>query len=442
MSITRRKFIAGASAATVEAALGFPMVSGCAAASSCEAASPVKAVSANEKIVVAHIGVGGMGCGHLSWFANEADVEVAAVCDVDSNRAAKALANLKNIRPDTKAVVETDFRRVLERKDIDAITCATPDHWHALIAILAFQSGKHVYGEKPVSYDLAEAQAVLKISRRNKRVFQLGTQIHAGDNYHRAVELVRSGVLGRIHTVRCWKAGGYAVSQVPPDTDPPAGLDWDMWLGPAPKRGFNSAICPYNWRFFWDYAFGTFGDFWCHMADLPYWALDLGAPLSVKATAEEPYRNKPTTPAFMDAEFEYYGLRMTWSSRIPDFEGAAGKDHGIQFVGTNGKMVVDYETRAIYMYGKVTDDLPDVPKSIPRSPGHHRNFLDCVKSGSEPESNIVHAARMTLPMHLATISYRVGRKVEWDAAKSQFVNDEDANRLRHRPYRAPWTLPA
>lgn len=427
--MSRRKFIAGAAAGAVGAALGLPLVS-----------SKARAVSPSDKIVVAHVGVGGMGLGHVRWFANEPDVETAAVCDVDSDRAAAALAKLKEIHPDTRAVVETDFRRLLERKDIDVITCATPDHWHALVAIMAFQAGKHVYGEKPLCYDIAEGQAMLKTCRANKRIFQLGTQVHATENYHRAVEIVRSGVLGRIHTIRMWKNSGPAVAVVPPDTDPPANLNWDMWLGPAPGRGFNTAICHY-WRFFWDYAFGTFGDFWCHMADLPFWAMEPGAPLSVKATAESPFGNRTTAPGFLDAEIEFYGVRMTWSSRIPDFEGAAGKDHAVQFVGTNGKMVVDYGTLAIYMDGKVLDDLPDVPKSIPRSPGHHRNFLDCVKSGAEPESNIAHAVKMILPMHLATISYRLGRKLEWNAAKGEFPGDDDANRLRHREYRAPWKLP-
>ncbi len=430
MTLTRRQFIASTAAGIAGAAFGLPLLS-----------TAARAVPANDKIVVAHVGVGGMGMGHISWFANEPDVEIAAVCDVDSARAAAALAKLKEIHPDTRAVAETDFRRILERKDIDAITCATPDHWHALIAILAFQAGKHVYGEKPLSYDLTEGRAMLKACRRYKRIFQLGTQIHAGDNYHRAVEIVRSGALGRVHTVRLWRRGADVATGFPPDSDPPPTLDWDMWLGPAPKRAYNPALCPANWRFHSDYGAGVFGDFWCHVADLPMWALDLGAPLSVKATGDDPLEHMTSTPGFLDAEFEFDRLKMTWSSHIPGFEGAEGKHLGVQFVGTNGKMVVDYATRAIYMDGKVLDDLPDVPRSIPRSPGHHRNFLDCVKSGAEPESNIDYAVKLTLPMHLATIAHRLGRKLEWDAARGEFVGDDAANRLRHRPYRSPWRLP-
>jgi predicted dehydrogenase len=430
MRLTRRRFLASATG-LLGAGLALP-----------ELARAAAQVSPNEKIVAAHVGVGGMGMAHVDWFAHFPDVETAAVCDVDSARAELALAKLKELRPETRAVAEKDFRRLLDRPDIDVITYATPDHWHAPIAILAFQTGKHVYGEKPLSYDMAEGQAMLKACRRHGCVFQLGTQIHAGDNYHRVVELVRSGALGAIHTVRLWKLGGEACIGFTPDSDPPPTLDWDMWLGPAPKRPFNAAICPFNFRYFWDYSAGDFGDFWCHVADLPFWALDLGAPRTVSATGSDPLDHMVTTPGFMDAEFEFPNLKMYWHSRPPDVRGAQGRNLGIQFAGTQGELVADYSSRAIFLDGKQYDDLPDVPVTLPRSPGHQRNFLDCVKSGAKTESNIAHAARMTLPMHMATIAYRLGRKLTWDAERWEFVGDEAANRMRHRPYRAPWFLPS
>ena len=430
MKLTRRDFLAGAAAGMIGAGFGFPA-----------AARAGRAISANEKIVVAHVGVGGMGTGHVGWFAGFPDVETAAVCDVDSAHAEAALARLKEIRPDTRAVVETDFRRLLDRPDIDVITYATPDHWHALNAILAFQAGKDVYGEKPLSYDIAELQAMLKACRRYGRVFQLGTQIHAGDNYHRVVELVRSGILGTIHTIRLWKVGGDAQVGFPEDSDPPPTLNWDMWLGPAPWRRFNQSICPFTFRYHWDYSSGVFGDFWCHVADLPFWALDIGAPRTISASGDDPLDHIVTTPAFMDAEFEFPNLKMYWYSRTPDVPGAQGRGLGIQFVGTKGELVADYDSRVILIDGKQYDDIPEVPVSLPRSPGHQRNFLDAVKSGAQTESNIAHAARMTLPLHLATIAYRLGRKVTWDYVSGSFVDDEAANRMRHRPYRAPWYLP-
>jgi predicted dehydrogenase len=430
MRFSRRRFLGAAAAGLVETSLGFPAV-----------AQLAKATPPSEKIVVAHVGVGGMGMAHVHWFASLPDVETAAVCDVDSTRAAAALERLKEIRPDTRAVIESDFRRLLDRTDIDVITYATPDHWHALNAILSFQAGKHVYGEKPLSYDIAEAQAMLKACRRYGRVFQLGTQIHAGDNYHRVVELVRSGVLGTVHTVRLWKVGGDMPADFPPDTDPPPALDWDLWLGPAPKRPYNPRICPFMFRYYWDYSGGVFADFWCHVADLAFWALNLGAPRTASASGADPLDHMVTTPGFMDAQFEFPNLKMYWHSRVPELPGAGGRELGIQFAGTRGELVADYDTRVIFLDGKQFQDLPEVPVSLPRSPGHQRNFLDCVKSGSQPESNIAYATRMTLPMHMATIAYRLGRKVIWDAERAGFVADDAANRMRHRPYRAPWSLP-
>jgi len=447
MKLTRRRFLASMAAGFVEAGLGFPTIARAALQGDPEggpSGSPeraAKAVSANEKIVVAHIGMGGMGTGHLRWFASFPDVETAAVCDVDSARVDAALARLKEVRPETRAVGESDFRRLLDRNDIDVITYATPDHWHALNAILSFQAGKHVYGEKPLCYDMAEGQAMLKACRRYGRVFQLGTQIHAGENYHRVVELVRSGVLGKIHTVRLWKVGGEVACGFPPDAEPPPTLDWDMWLGPAPERRYNPSITPFNFRYFWDYSSGMFGDFWCHVADLPFWALDLGAPLTVSATGSDPLNDMLTTPAFMDAEFEFPHLKMYWHSRVPDVRGAEHRSLGIQFVGTNGELVADYDRRVIFLDGKQYGDIPEVPRWLPRSPGHQRNFLDCVRSGKQPESSLSYTVRMSLPMHMATIAYRLGRKLAWNAERGEFVNDDAANRMRHRPYRAPWYLP-
>jgi predicted dehydrogenase len=430
MKLTRRRFLTAAAAGVVEAGVSLR-----------DLARAAEIVSANDKIVVAHIGVGGMGAGHVSWFAGFPEVETAAVCDVDSTHAEKALAHLKKIRPDTSAIIESDFRRVLDRPDIDVITYATPDHWHALNAILAFQAGKHVYGEKPLSYDMIEGQAMLKACRRYRRVFQLGTQIHAGDNYHRVAELVKAGVVGTVHTVRLWKVGGDMAVEFAPDSDPPPTLDWDMWLGPAPKRPYNPRICPFTFRYYWDYSGGVFADFWCHIADLAFWALDLGAPLAVSASGSDPLDHMVTTPGFMDAEFEFPNLKMYWHSRRPDIRGAGDRDPGIQFVGTRGELVASYDSRAIYVDDKEYADIPEVPATLPRSPGHQRNFLDCVKSGAETESNLAYASRMTLPMHLAQTAYRLGRKLTWDAQRGEFVGDQTANRMRHRPYRAPWHLP-
>jgi len=400
------------------------------------------AVPANDKIVTAHIGVGGMGKGHMMGFARYKDVEVAALCDVDEKHCAEALQRLKKAHPDTKAKCYTDFRRVLERKDIDVVTCATPDHWHALVAILAFQAGKDVYGEKPLSHNVAEGRAMLRACRRYNRVFQLGTQIHAGENYHRVVELVRSGVLGKIHTVHVWKSGGSPNLPFMPDQPPPKTLNWDMWLGPAPWHGYNPRRCHHVFRYYWDYSGGVFADFWCHISDLVFWSLRLKGPTSVSARGEQPKAGMATTPAWIDVDYDFPNLKYYWTTKPPDLPGTEGMSIGAYFIGTKGSLVADYGMRKIFLDGKVLMDIPDVPVTIPRSPGHHRNFLDCVKTRELTESNLEYVHPMTIPMHLGNISYRLGRKLRWDPDKEQVIGDEAANRMLSRPCRAPWSLPA
>ena len=200
--------------------------------------------------------------------ANLPEAEVVALCDVDTTHLGSTLKKLQEINPGTKARTYTDFREVLEQNDIDAITCATPDHWHAQVAMLAFEAGKDVYGEKPLSYDVKEGQEMLKRLERHQRVFQLGTQIHAGENYHRVIDILKAGEIGKIHTVRLWKNGFSPVQQAPPNAIVPSSLDWDMWLGPAPLVSYEPSRCHRSYRYFLDYSGGVFADFWCHIADI------------------------------------------------------------------------------------------------------------------------------------------------------------------------------
>ncbi|MBI2301085.1 MAG: Gfo/Idh/MocA family oxidoreductase, partial [Armatimonadetes bacterium] len=380
-------------------------------------ARPRRAVAASDKLTVAHIGCGGMGGAHLSWFAGMSDTRIAAVCDVDQTRLASAVERIQQWRPNDGVEGYADFRQILDRPDIDVITTATPDHWHALIAMLSFQAGKDVYGEKPLSYCYREGRQMVDLARRYGRVFQLGTQIHADDNYHRVVELVRSGALGRIHTVHLWKDGGTPGLGYPADREPPATLDWDMWLGPAPWRPYNPAIAPYGFRYFWDYYTGIYGDFWCHIADIVWWALQPGPVRTVEAVGDTPTDGIGETARNLSVTYELAdGLTIHWLSGIPDLPGAAGRGIGARFEGEHGALVCDYGSRQIFLNGKTLDDLPDVPRSLERSPGHQRNFLDCVKSREQPESNVEYVFAMTTPLYLGTIAFRLGRKLTWDAA--------------------------
>jgi predicted dehydrogenase len=398
------------------------------------------AVPPSDKVTVAHIGLGGMGTGHLNWFARLPGVEVVALCDLDQRHLGKAMETLKGIHPDTKAVAYGDFRRILERNDIDAVTVATPDHWHAPVATLAFQAGKDVYGEKPLSYTPAEGRKMLENFNRYERVFQLGTHIHAGETYHRVVELVRSGRLGEIHTARLWKTGGPPDLGFPDSTKPPETLNWEMWLGPCPYAEYTPARCHGTFRYFLDYSGGVYGDFWCHIADIVFWALEPKNLRSIDARGEVPHNQIADTPRWIDADFEFENLSLHWSTRPPDVPGAAERHIGAYFEGTKGTLLCDYHSILVTLDGQTMDDISDVPKSIPRSPGHQQNFIDSVKSRVQPESNLPYVRRMTLPMHLGLISFRLGRKLAWDDAAEKFIGDPAANYLLSRPYRKPWDL--
>lgn len=394
---------------------------------------------ASDRLRVAHIGVGGMGNNHMEWFAGLKDAQVVALCDVDALHLNSSLKTMETLQPGMKVDGYKDFRQILDRKDIDAVTIATPDHWHAQIASLAFQAGKDVYGEKPLSYDIAEGQKLLRLRNEHQRIFQLGTQIHATDNYHRVVEIIQSGAIGNVHTIRLWKTGGppdlgNPVSQLQPRT-----LDWDMWLGPAPLVDYMAERCHFNYRYFLDYSGGVFADFWCHIADVAFWAVQPKGLKSIDARGEVS-QGVADTPAWIDIDYVFEGLNIHWTTTPPDIPGASEQSIGAYFEGSKGTLMCDYSRRKIIIDGESFDDLPEVPKTINRSPGHQQNFVDAVKSRVAPESNLEYAREMTLPMHLGLISWRLGRKLEWDPIKEKFIGDGQANRLLSRKPRKKWKL--
>ena len=391
----------------------------------------------SDTLRMAHIGLGGMGNNHMKWFAGLPDVEIVALCDVDADHLNSTMQTLKALKPDSEAKSYEDFRHILDRKDIDAVTIATPDHWHAQIASLAFQAGKDVYGEKPLSYDVREGTVMLENLKKHNRIFQLGTQIHAGDNYHRVVEIIRSGAIGKVHTVRLWKdAYSRSFQNLIVQTPPPT-LNWDMWLGPAPHVDYIPEKCHFSYRYFIDYSGGVFADFWCHIADVVWWALQ---PKGLKSVVARGEATPGGVPKWIDADFEFDGVKIFWTTKAPDVPGAAGRNIGAYFEGDNGTVVCDYSTRVITINGETTSDLTEVPQTIERSPGHQQNFVNAVKSRTQPESNLEYARDMTLPMHLALISWRLGRKLEWNLKKEKFRHDKEATDLLSREYRKKWNL--
>ncbi len=401
--------------------------------------SLVNKAAPSDKLRIAHIGLGGMGNQHLKWFAALPDVEIAALCDVDQDHLQSTLKTLQGLVPGSQANGYEDFRHILDRKDIDAITIATPDHWHAQIATLAFQAGKDVYGEKPLSYDIREGQVLLQNLKKHNRVFQLGTQIHAGDNYHRVVEIIQAGAIGKVHTVRLWKTGFSPGMGHPAPQAVPKNLNWDMWLGPAPYTDYMAERCHLNYRYFLDYSGGVFADFWCHIADVVWWSIRPTGLRSVVARGDKT-DGIADAPKWVDADYEFDRLKLYWTTQPPDVPGAAERGIGAYFEGDKGTLICDYGTRSITIQGETFSDLPDIPQTLPRSPGHQQNFVDAVKSRTQPESNLEYAREMTLPMHLAIISWRLGRKLEWDPKQEKFVHDKEANALLSRRYRKKWDL--
>ena len=396
-------------------------------------------VAPSDRLRVAHIGVGGMGNNHMAWFAGLPEVDVVALCDVDEAHLASSLKTMETLQPGKKVDGYGDFRHILDRNDIDAVTCATPDHWHAQIATLAFQAGKDVYGEKPLSYDVKEGQMMLKNQQKHNRIFQLGTQIHATDNYHRVVEIIQAGAIGKVHTVRLWKNDGSPDLGHPKSVAVPKGLNWDMWLGPAPYVDYVPERCHFTYRYFLDYSGGMFADFWCHIADVAFWALEPKGLKSIAARGEEA-AGISDTPKWIEIDYEFEGLNLHWSTEPPKVPGAQEMEIGAYFEGDKGTLICDYNNRKITINGETVTDIPEVPKSIIRSPGHQQNFVDAVKSRTQSESNLAYAREMTLPMHLGLISWRLGRKLKWNPDKEKFIGDAEANKLLSRKARKKWRL--
>jgi predicted dehydrogenase len=396
-----------------------------------------KKFAPSDKLRVVHIGVGGMGNGHLNWFSELPEVDVVGICDLDSNRLQSTAQKHSQKYQDRKLELFDDYRRVLDRKDVDAITVATPDHWHAQVAINAFSAGKDVYGEKPLSYTVKEGQLMQKAQNKYNKIFQLGTQIHAGDNYHRVQEIIQSGVLGKIRTVRLWKNSNPPVLGPSAYQKPPSHFNWDMWLGPAPFHEYTPERSHFTYRYFLDYSGGVFYDFWCHIADVVWMSLNPQNLRKITARGEKT-QGVGDTPHTIEVDYEFDDLKIYWTTTPPNVPGAAERGIGAFFEGEKGTLICDYSTREITINGISMGDIDAVPVSIKRSPGHQQNFVDAVKNRIQPESNLDYARKMTLPMHLGLISWRLNRSLEWNPEKEKFIKDKQANELLWRPYRKGW----
>lgn len=400
------------------------------------------AKSPNDQVVMGMIGTGNQGTGRLREFMNHPDVRIAAICDVDQRHRDRAIALVKQqlgYQPQGFA----DFRKLLEVKEIDAVTVVTPDHWHSIPTVTAFEAGKDVFVEKPLSYTITEGRAMADASLNHKRVTQMGNHIHnTTGNYRRVVELVRSGKLGRITRVHLWKTSPTKNFVAREPNQVPAGFDYDFWLGPAPKHDYDPLRSHSTFRQFWDYSGGSFIDFWCHISDVAFWALDLNAPTHVTAVGGRFFLTDRTEAAdTLEATLEFPNLLFMYSFRPDPLPGFEHMGHiGCLFEGSEASLVTNYETHEIWARGKKVEDFPRPPQSIPDSPGHIREFLDAVKSRNlDTTCNLRYGHHLSKFGLLANISYRTGRRLQWDDAHEK-TTDAQANRYLARHFRKPWNL--
>jgi len=402
----------------------------------------------NSRIHLGIIGAGGMGQGNLNACASQPDVVVTAVCDVWPDRRDAVVARFKDT-----AKGYGDFREMLQQKDLDAVIIATPPHWHTLLAIAACEAGKDIYLQKPMTLHLAESLAVRNAVKKHGRISQIGTQIHAGENYRRVVEYIRSGNLGPIGAVRTFNV----MNQTPrgvgtsKENKPPEGFDWEMWVGPAPMRPFNRILVQdaYNHGSWMDFSGGWTPGMAPHIIDLPIWALDLGYPL-VTSSSGGRFILKDDGDAYDNHEvlWQYPNLTMTWMSSLTNSYGfdlhgkpVPQRRLGIYFHGANGTMYADYGMFKIVPEGDKMKDMQAPPKSIPPSPGHEREWLDCVKSRQQPSCSVFYHVKVDVPIVLSLLSLKLGRSIRFDPVKEAIVGDKEAQKLAVPEYRKPWKFP-
>ncbi|MCY2992228.1 MAG: Gfo/Idh/MocA family oxidoreductase [Planctomycetota bacterium] len=402
----------------------------------------------SERINLGLIGANGMGRGNLANCAKYPDVVVTGICEVWKPRLDSAVAAHKDT-----AKGHRDYRELLARKDLDAVIIAPPPHWHALIAIHAVEAGKDIYLQKPMTLHVDECLAVRNAVNKHQRISQIGTQIHAGENYRRVVEWIRSGQLGPVSVVRTFNVMNQGPNGLghAPQENPPADLDWDLWLGPAPARPYNALLArdSYNHCSFMDYSGGWTPGMAPHIVDLPIWALDLGVPLVTYCSGGRyVLKDDGDAPDVQEVTWQYPNLTMCWmmsccNSFAFDFgRGAPARRLGIYFHALNGTLFADYGKHELVPEGELLKDKTPPQASIPPSPGHEREWLDCLKSRQQPSCNVNYHYRVDLALTLANLSYKLGRSIRFDPKTEKIVGDEEAVKLARPVYRDPWKFPA
>jgi len=402
----------------------------------------------NNKVKVALIGCRSMGWDDLNTFLRYPQVECVALCDVDDEWLNRRAADVEKNTGKKVPNLYKDWRKVIDNKDVDAVIIGTPDHWHCLPTIEACQAGKDVYVEKPLSNTIEECDLMVKAARKYNRVVQVGQWQRSDPHWDEAAAFLRAGKIGRIRTVKVWAyQDNKPTLPVKPDESVPAGVDYEMWLGPAPKRPFNPYRFHYNFRFFWDYAGGLMSDWGVHLLD--YALAGMGADLpkhTFSGGGKFAYPNDAMeTPDTLMATYVYDDFNIIWDHACGINHGLFDKKEGLAFYGENGTMLL---TRAGWEVIPVRSGNADRMEAIPFKVGegkglynHVGNFLDCMISRKRPAGDVEIGARVAKMSHFANISCRLKREVHWDETSHTFINDDEANRLAKAYYRAPWILP-
>jgi len=429
--VSRRRFLAGAAVA---------------AAAPCFVPGSVLGAGgrapASERIRTGHVGIGGMGGGHFGGLLGNPATQVMAVCDPFESKREPARQRAQDRYADEigkgtykGCAAYSDFRDLVTRDDIDAVFIASPEFWHALHSVWAMRHGKDVYCEKAMTLTVYESQAVREAVRRHGRVFQLGTQQRSDRNFRFAAELAINGYLGKLHTVKVSVPGGRALPVAKPAPVPP-GLDYEMWLGPAPAKPYNDLQCSFNWYFIYDYCIGWIGSWGVHHIDSALWGVPFFCtrPIQVEGTAVFPTEGLANTSISWRVDIvAENGVRMF-------FTDDSQQAHGVRFEGDEGWVHVvrggiQAEPKSLLKLALKPDD-----EHLYESHSHHGNFLECMRTRRDPVADVDAGFRATVTTIVADIATRLGRKLTWDWAAERFVGDEVANAMLQRPMRSPWVL--
>jgi predicted dehydrogenase len=411
--------------------------------------------SANEKLNLACIGVGGRGAANLKGVRNE---NIVALCDVDLARAKAA------IESQPKAKLYRDFRKLLDEMDksIDGVVLSTPDHTHAVAGVAAIQRGKHLYCEKPLAHSIGEVRALQQAARKHKVVTQLGNQGHSSDSIRTFCEWIWDGAIGAVHTVHAACGSNYSrIDQLPllqEQHEVPTTLDWDLWLGPAATRPYHPAYLPGKWRGWMPFGCGVIGDWVCHVVDPVFWALDLGAPATLQAQAKnyDPQRHADTFPSGTVITYEFAAkgsrgpVKLVWfdgAERIPrpadmDPEDKVPPTGAIVFGDKGTIKYGSHGAGGVRLVPEARMQAYTRPaKSLPRVKGHYEDWLEAIRQGKAAGSHFDYGGPLTELALLGVIATRLlGAKLEWDGRKGRFTNSVEANRLLNPPHRPGWEV--